>query len=133
LLHWRLVDQSLAIFAYPVGTVFIPRNRYTGCFAALGAYEHDVRDIKRGFELYAARVDRAPLGLHLALMLGMDIYTLDNQPVFFWQNFNDFAAFPLVFQFSADDLNGITFPDLHSHRSLLTCPRALLGLVTQFS
>jgi hypothetical protein len=90
-----------------------------GRFAALWADQHNVRDIERGLELDTSRVDRAALSLDLPLVFGMDVYTLHHDPVFFRQNLDHFAAFSLFFNFPADNFNGITFTDLHFHRSLL--------------
>ena len=100
MLHWRLINQRLAFLTDAVCAVFIALNTHTGRFTALRADQHYIRDIERGLELDAPRVNGATLGLDLALVLGMDIHALHHHPVLVRQNLDDFAALAFVFEFS---------------------------------
>jgi hypothetical protein len=133
MLHWRLIDQRLALLANAVCAIIVALDTNTGRFTALWAYQHNVRDVERGLKLDAARVNRATLSLNLTLVFGMNVHALHNHPVLIRQNLDHFAALTLFFDFSADDFNGIAFTDLDSHRSLLNWPRALPGPAKQSS
>jgi hypothetical protein len=116
MLHRRLIDQRLAIFTNAVRTIIIALNTYTAWFITLRTYKHYIRDVERCFELDPTGVNSPTLGLNLALVLSMDIYALYYHSMFIWQDLDDLAALTFFFNFSADDLNGIPFSDLDSHR-----------------
>ena len=48
------------------------------CGVALRANQHNVGNMDRGFEFNDARVDVPAAGLRLALVLGSDVYTLND-------------------------------------------------------
>jgi hypothetical protein len=133
LLHGWLIDQCLTILADTVCTIIVALYTNAARFIALWANQHDIRDIKRSFELDPTRVNRSSLRLDLSLVLSMDVYTLHNHPVFVWQDLNYFTALALFFNFPANYFNGITLTNLDSHRSLLDWPKALPGPAIQFS
>jgi hypothetical protein len=133
MLHRRLIDQRLTIFADAVSTFIIALNANTTRFVTLRADKHNIRDVQGCFELDASGVNGPTLGLNLALVFGMHVYTLHHHPMLIWQDFDHLAAFALFFNFSADDFNGIPFSDLDSHRSLLNWPKALPGPAKQSS
>jgi hypothetical protein len=58
---------------------------------ALGANQHHIRNVERRFELDDTRINGAPLGLDLALMLGVLVQPLDYQAFFARYHFDDFA------------------------------------------
>ena len=113
--------------------VFITLDIYPGRLAALGADQHNVRDVKRGFKFQTTGVDGAALSLDCFLVLGMNIQALDNQARLIRQYFDHLAALALLLDLSADNFNGITFTDLDFHRSLLNWPKALPGPAKQSS
>jgi hypothetical protein len=133
MLHRRLIDQRLAFLADTVYAAIVMLDIYTGWLTALGADQHNIRYVKRSFKLKTARIDGTALSLNCLLMLGMDIQALDDHAMLIRQDFDYLAAFPFVFYLSADQLNGITFTNLNSHRSLLNRPKALRGPAIQSS
>jgi hypothetical protein len=133
MLHRRLIYQRLAFLADAVYAVFVMLDIHPRWLTALGADQHNVGDIKRGFEFDAPGVNGAALSLHLLLMLGVDVQALDDNPPLVRQDFNHLTALPFLLDLPADNFNGITFTDLDSHRSLLNWPKALPGPVKQSS
>jgi hypothetical protein len=133
MLHRRLIDQLFTVLTHPVYTVFVALYTHADGFTTLGAHQHNVRDVKRGFELDSTGVYRSALSLYLFLVLGMDIQALDNQSSFIWQDFNHFTALTFFFELPADYFNGITFSDLDFHHTLLNWPKALPGPAKQSS
>jgi hypothetical protein len=83
--------------------------------AALGADQHNVRNIKRGFEMHFARVNIASLSLDLALVLGAYIQALHNNPAFSRDDPNNFTTLALFFDRAADEFYGIPFVYLYLH------------------
>jgi hypothetical protein len=97
MLHQGLIDQCLAIFADAVRTVIIALNTYPARLITLWANKHNIRDIERCFELDAAWVNSPSLGLYLSLVLGMDVHTLHNHPMFFRKYLDDLATLTFFF------------------------------------
>jgi hypothetical protein len=114
-----LFNLRLAFLADAVRATIIALDTDTSRLVTLRANQHYIRNRKRGFEFNTARIDRAALGLHLALMLGMNINTRHHQAACDWQDLDHLATLALIFQLSADYLNGIALTDLDVHRSLL--------------
>jgi hypothetical protein len=133
LLHGLLIDQSLAILADSVCTIIVALYTNATRFITLWANQHDIRDVEWCFKLDPTRVNCSSLGLDLALVLGMDIYTLHYHPVLIWQDFNNFTALAFFFNLAANNFNGIALTNLDSHRSLLDWPKVLPGPAKQFS
>jgi hypothetical protein len=115
MLHRRLIYQRLAFFADAMYAVFVTLDHDAGRLAALGADQHNVRDVKRGFKFQATGVNGTTLRLDGLLVLGMDIQALDNQARLVRQYFNYLAALTLLLDLPADNFNGITFTDLNFH------------------
>jgi hypothetical protein len=133
MLHRRLIYQRLAFLADAVYAVIVTLDTYTGWFTALGADQHNIRDVKRGFKFDTTGVNGAALGLDLLLMLGTDVQALHNQALLVWQDFNHLTTLTLLLDLPADNFNGITFADLDFHFLLLNRPKALPGPAKQSS
>src|SRR6185503_8597101 len=80
----QLIDQRLTVFTDATSTFIITLNSNTSGLTTFWANQHHVRDINRRFELDAARIEVATgLCLHLFLMFGADVYTLNHYaPIF---------------------------------------------------
>src|SRR6266542_3101454 len=75
----RLINQRLTVFTHTARSVFVALDGNTCRLIAFRAYQHHIRDINGSLELDSTGVDIATrLSLHLLLVLGADIYTLDN-------------------------------------------------------
>src|SRR5689334_463440 len=112
----RLIDQRLTVFADATSPILIPLNRHTRGFTTFRADQHDIGDVDRAFELNSARVNVATgLGLHLLLMLGANIDTLDNNAAIVQKHVDDFTALAFIFQAATNDFYGIAFTNLDSH------------------
>src|SRR5215207_6997446 len=112
----RLINQRLTVFADSTRPIFIALNCNTCRLTAFRAYEHHIRDVDRSFELDPARINIATcLGLHLLLMLGANIHTLDNNTTILQQHIDDFPALAFIFQAATNDFDGIAFTNLDSH------------------
>jgi hypothetical protein len=127
MLHRRLIYQRMAFLADAVYAVIVMLDIYPGRLTALGTDQHNIRDVKRSFKLKTAGIDGTALSLDGLLMLGVDIQALDDQAILIRQDFDHLATLSFILYLSADKLNGITFTNLDSHRSLLNRPKALPG------
>ena len=111
-----LINELSAALADAVCAGLVALNADAGSLIALRANQHDIRNVDGGLELDATGIDLAPgLGLHLALMLGVDIDALHHDAAPFGHHVDDRAALALVFQPAANDFHSITLVDLYSH------------------
>jgi hypothetical protein len=126
MLH-RLIDHSLAFFAYPVGAFFVTLDINARWLSALRTNQHDVRNVELSLELNATGIDLAScLGLDLLLVFDANIDTLHDYTALVRQNVNHFTALSFIFEAPADNFNSIAFANLNSHSfTLPRWPKAL--------
>jgi hypothetical protein len=99
---------------------FVASNANADGFAALWTYQHHIGDADRTFVLDAPGIQvPTAFGLHLFLVLGTNIHTLDGDKALIRKYIDDFPALSLVFQASGDNFYGIAFAnfDFHYFRS----------------
>jgi len=100
------------MFANAVDFVIFPLNTDTRRLAALGADEHNIRNIDRSLEFNDAWRQGPALSLYLALVLFADVYTLNNHAPLTWHNFYHLGAFAFIIKASAYHFYHITFSNL---------------------
>src|SRR5512140_2862871 len=111
-----IIDQLYAVLADAMGASLVPLNGNPGSFTTLRADQHHVRDVDRTFELNAAGVDLpSSLRLHLFLVLGTDVDTLDHDATLFSEDVDDLTSLAFILQAAADDFHSVAFMYLHSH------------------